>query len=82
MATLREEDEKLRENIKLRLIELREKYGHNKSDLSKNLDIDRQNFQAWEKQSANRGMTIYSISRVCKSFNITLQEFFNSPLFK
>lgn len=82
MATLREEDIIFRENIKLRLIELRKIYGKTKADTSEAVEVDRQNFQEWEKPNSNRGMTIYSINRICLSFGITLKDFFDSPLFK
>lgn len=81
MATLREEDKIIREKIKLRLHELREFYGKTKADASGVIDVDRQNFQEWEKPNTNRGMTIYSINRICKSFGITLKDFFDSPIF-
>lgn len=82
MATLRKEDEILRDKIKLRLKELRELYGKSKAGVSQNVDIDRQNFQAWEKLNTNRGMSIYSINRVCHALDITLKDFFDSPIFK
>ncbi|MGQ2983114.1 helix-turn-helix domain-containing protein [Flavobacterium sp.] len=82
MATLREEDEILRDKIRLRLIELREIHEQNKSALAKNIEVDRQNLQAWEKPNTNRGMTIYSINRVCASLGITIKDFFDSPHFK
>ena len=81
MGKLRQEDIILRERIKLRLTELREKASQNKSNLSKDVEIDRQNFQAWEKLNIERGMSIYSISRVCKAFGITLKDFFDSDIF-
>lgn len=81
MGKLRQEDIILRERIKLRLTELREKASQNKSNLSKDVEIDRQNFQAWEKLNIERGMSIYSISRVCKVFGITLKDFFDSDIF-
>lgn len=81
MASLREEDKSLRDKIKLRLINLREKAGQNKANLSEEVLVDRQNFQSWEKLDASRGMTIYSIARVCKALNITLKEFFDDKIF-
>ena len=82
MGKLRDEDIILRDQIKLRLKELREEVSQNKSDLSKNIDIDRQNVQPWEKLDIGRGMSIYSINRVCKAFKISLNEFFDSDLFR
>jgi DNA-binding XRE family transcriptional regulator len=82
MGKLREEDIILREKIKLRLTELREKYGQNKTEVSSKVEVDRQNFQAWEKNDIKRGPTIYSINRISKAFGISLKEFFNSDIFK
>lgn len=82
MAKLRPEDIILREKIKQRLASLREDKGGSKSDLSKNIDIDRQNFQPWEKKDADRGISIYSLNRVCKALGISLSDFFNDPIFE
>ncbi|UFH34707.1 helix-turn-helix transcriptional regulator [Flavobacterium acetivorans] len=82
MAQLRKEDIILREKIKLRLTELREKHGQNKTELSSKVEVDRQNFQAWEKHDIKRGPTIYSINRISKAFGISLKEFFDSDIFK
>jgi DNA-binding XRE family transcriptional regulator len=81
MGNLRAEDIILRDQIKLRLKELRGNTSQNKSNLAKDVEIDRQNFQAWEKLDIDRGMSIYSISRVCKVFGITLKDFFDSKIF-
>jgi DNA-binding XRE family transcriptional regulator len=81
MGNLRPEDIILRDQIKLRLKELREKASQNKSNLSKDVEIDRQNFQAWEKLDIKRGMSIYSIGRVCVALGITIKEFFDSDVF-
>ncbi|MCG2419383.1 XRE family transcriptional regulator [Aequorivita sp. F47161] len=82
MAKLREEDEKLKKKIKQRLFLLREKLGDSKSDVSKNIDVDRQNFQPWENLKSDRGITIYSLNRICKALGITLKEFFDDELFR
>lgn len=81
MAKLREEDEILKKNIKLRLIQLREGLGDSKSDISKDIEVDRQNFQPWENLKSDRGITIYSLNRICKAFGISLKEFFDDDLF-
>jgi DNA-binding XRE family transcriptional regulator len=81
MGNLRAEDIILRDQIKLRLRELRENKSQNKSNLAKDVEIDRQNFQAWEKLDIKRGMSIYSIGRVCNVLGITLKEFFDSDIF-
>lgn len=80
MGKLRKEDIILRQKIKLRLKQLRGE--ESKSSLSKEIDVDRQNFQPWEEIGSDRGMTIYSINRVCKSLGITLKEFFDDEIFK
>ncbi|TDN80370.1 hypothetical protein DET49_13211 [Salegentibacter sp. 24] len=82
MAKLREEDEILKQKIKLRLLGLREKQGDSKSGISKNIDVDRQNFQPWENIKSKRGITIYSLNRICKALGITLKEFFDDELFR
>ncbi|SFN37466.1 helix-turn-helix domain-containing protein [Salegentibacter flavus] len=82
MAKLREEDEILKQKIKLRLLGLREKQGDSKSGISKNIDVDRQNFQPWENLKSKRGITIYSLNRICKALGITLKEFFDDELFR
>jgi DNA-binding XRE family transcriptional regulator len=82
MAKLREEDEILKKRIKLRLNRLREELGESKSDVSKNIEVDRQNFQPWENLRSDRGITIYSLNRICRAFGITLKDFFDDQLFK
>ncbi len=82
MGKLRPEDILLRDQIKKRLKELRENASQNKSGLSNNIEVDRQNFQAWEKLDITRGPSIYSVNRICKAFGITLKDFFDSDIFK
>ncbi len=82
MAKLREEDEVLKRNIKQRLFQLRAKLGESKSDISKNIEVDRQNFQPWENLKSDRGITIYSLNRICKALGISLKDFFDDELFK
>ncbi len=82
MAKLREEDEILKKKIKQRLFQLREKFGDSKSNVSKTIDVDRQNFQPWENLKSERGITIYSLNRICKALGITLNEFFDDDLFR
>ncbi|MEO2061206.1 MAG: helix-turn-helix transcriptional regulator [Mesonia sp.] len=82
MAKLRKEDEILKTKIKERLSKLRNELGDSKSDLSKNIDIDRQNFQPWENLKSNRGISIYSLNRICNALGITLKEFFDDELFR
>ena len=82
MAQLRIEDKVLRDKIKLRLKRLRNEQEKSKTDVSKRVEVDRQNFQPWENLDSERGMTIYSINRVCKALGITLHDFFNDEIFQ
>lgn len=82
MAKLREEDEIFKKKIKQRLFQLRAKIGDSKSDISKSIDVDRQNFQPWENLKSDRGITIYSLNRICKALGISLKEFFDDDLFR
>lgn len=82
MGKLRPEDILLREQIKKRITELRESIGQNKSGLSDKIEVDRQNFQPWEKLNISRGPSIYSINRICKAYNISIKDFFDSAIFK
>ena len=82
MAKLRKEDEVLRDIIKQRIINLRTNQEELKINVAKKIDMDRQNLQPWEDLTSNRGISIYSINRVCKAFNISLKEFFDDEIFK
>lgn len=84
MSKLTGEDIKLREQITQRLIDLREATGLNQSDFAKAHLIDRQQVNRWESFEAHRGVTIYTIKKFCalSLINISLQQFFDDPLFK
>ena len=82
MPKLNEEDKILKKKIRERINQLVDVYFESQTDASKNLDIDRQNFNAWINAKSNRGPTIYSINRFCKTINISLEDFFDSPIFK
>lgn len=82
MAKLRKEDEILKVKIKERLSKIRNELGDSKSDISKNIDIDRQNFQPWENLKSNRGISIYSLNRICIALGISLKDFFDDELFR
>ncbi|MDP9962009.1 helix-turn-helix transcriptional regulator [Chryseobacterium lathyri] len=82
MSSLSKDDIELRNKITQRLIDLRESTGLNQSDFAKLHDIDRQQVNRWESFESERGVTIYTIKRFCRLLKITLQEFFNDPLFK
>lgn len=82
MSKLNNEDIDLRNQITQRLINLRESTGLSQSDFAKLHDLDRQQVNRWESFESERGVTIYTIKRFCNLLKITLQEFFNDPLFK
>lgn len=82
MSKLTNEDIELRNKITQRLINLRESTGLSQSDFAKLHDLDRQQVNRWESYESERGVTIYTIKRFCKLLKITLQDFFNDPLFK
>lgn len=82
MSKLNNEDIELRNKITQRLIDLRESTGLSQSDFAKFHDLDRQQVNRWESFESERGVTIYTIKRFCNLLKITLQEFFNDPLFK
>ena len=72
-------DQKLKEHIALRFIELRKQLGKNQTEMAYEVGTDKQNLNRLEK---GRGATIYSINRFCNTIGITLSQFFDSPLFK
>ncbi|MEG0927527.1 helix-turn-helix transcriptional regulator [Chryseobacterium sp.] len=82
MSSLSKDDIELRNKITQRLIDLRKSTELNQSDFAKLHDIDRQQVNRWESFESERGVTIYTIKKVCTLLKITLQEFFNDPLFK
>lgn len=82
MSKLTKDDIELRNKIIQRLINLRESTGLSQSEFAKLHDIDRQQVNRWESFESDRGVTIYTINRFCALLKITLQEFFNDPLFK
>lgn len=82
MSKLTEDDIILRNKITQRLINLRESTGLTQSEFAKLHDIDRQQVNRWESFEIERGVTIYTINRFCILSNMTLQDFFNDPLFK
>lgn len=81
MSSLSKDDIELRNKITQRLIDLRKSTGLNQSDFAKLHDIDRQQVNRWESFESERGVTIYTIKRFCNLLKITLQDFFNDPLF-
>lgn len=82
MAKLSELDKKLRTKIILRVKELREEYENNQSKFAGELGVDKQLLNNWESLSNNRGISIYSISKICQGLNISLKDFFDSTIFE
>ncbi|MBO9564892.1 MAG: helix-turn-helix transcriptional regulator [Niastella sp.] len=76
---LGKDDLRLRKQISARLKALRESTGKNKVDFAYELGIDKQALYRLEK---GEGATIYTINKYCKYLEMTLSEFFDSPLFK
>lgn len=82
MAKLSEEDKLLRIKIAKRLKILRTELVDIQSRFASDNEMDRQLLNSWENINNDRGMTIYSINRICKIINITLKDFFDDPIFK
>ena len=82
MSKLTKDDIELRNRITERLIHLRKSTGLSQSEFAKLHEIDRQQVNRWESFESERGVTIYTIQRFCTLVKITLQEFFDDPLFK
>ena len=82
MAKLSEEDKLLRIKIAKRLKKLRSESGNIQSKFATDNEMDRQLLNSWENINNDRGMTIYSINRICKIININLKDFFDDPIFK
>jgi transcriptional regulator with XRE-family HTH domain len=79
-AKLDSTDTELKEKIALRIKELRLSTGKKQNDFAtNNLETDKQMLQRLE---SGRGATIYSVNRMCLALNITLKDFFDSPLFE
>lgn len=82
MSKLSKDDIELRNMITQRLINLRKSTGLSQSEFAKLHEIDRQQVNRWESFESERGVTIYTIQKFCTLVKITLQEFFDDPLFK
>ncbi len=82
MSKLTKDDIELRNKITQRLINLRKSTGLTQSDFAKLHEIDRQQVNRWESFESERGVTIYTIQKFCTLVKISLQEFFDDPLFK
>jgi len=79
MASLDSIDLELKKRIAKRIADLREATGKKQSEFAKESLKDRQTLHRWEK---GRGATIYTINKICIELEISLDDFFNDPLFK
>jgi transcriptional regulator with XRE-family HTH domain len=78
-AKLDDQDLLLREAIAKRIKELRKSSGKKQTHFAnENLETDKQILHRLE---SGRGASIYSINKFCKSLNVSLKDFFDSPLF-
>lgn len=81
MAALSEQDKVLRIKIILRIKELRGTTTDTQTEFAHELGLDKQLLNSWESLSNERGVSIYSINKICKGAGKTLKEFFDSPIF-
>lgn len=81
MPKLSEEDKTLRTKIILRIVELRGNKTPKQVEFANELGLDKQQINSWESLSNDRGISIYSINKICKGLNKSLKEFFDSPIF-
>jgi len=81
MPKLSEEDKILRNKIIARIVELRGKKTPKQSEFANEIGLDKQQLNSWESFSNNRGISIYSINKICKGLNKSLKEFFDSSIF-
>ncbi|TXF78846.1 helix-turn-helix domain-containing protein [Chryseobacterium sp.] len=82
MAKLTEEDHLLKSKIKIRMNNLLELKGLNQATYASEAYKDRQSVNRWFNENNMRGVSIYSINKFCKTINITLDIFFDDPLFQ
>lgn len=71
-------DEKLKKAVAKRLREIREASEKTQEDFAHSSGRDK---QSYNKNETGKGTSIYTISKFCKENNITLSNFFDSPLF-
>ncbi|WP_254412098.1 helix-turn-helix domain-containing protein [Dyadobacter diqingensis] len=78
-AKLDEQDLLIKNAIAKRIKELRKSSGKKQNHFAnENLDTDK---QALHRLESGRGASIYSIYKFCDSIDISLKDFFDSPLF-
>lgn len=71
----------LRNSIKKRVNELIDIYNLRKIDLANNALKDRQAINRWTNLNEERGISIYTVEEFCDLINISLSDFFDSPIF-
>ncbi|MGN6495638.1 MAG: helix-turn-helix transcriptional regulator [Agriterribacter sp.] len=79
MAKLDKTDLILKKKIAERIRQLREEKEGKQSAFAKQTLRDRQTISRWE---TGRGASIYTINKLCKEFNLSLKDFFDSETFK
>lgn len=82
MSRLSQEDIKLKEKIKERMISLLNEYNLRQANYADKANIERQHINRWVNPNSNRGISIYSIRKFCITLEISLKDFFDSPLFE
>lgn len=82
MPKLTEEDNQLKGRIKSRIKNILNEKDLNQADYALESDTDRQSVNRLVNDNNIRGISIYTINRFCKVIKISLDEFFNDPLFK
>ncbi len=78
-AKLDNTDIQLKLAIAKRFVELRKDSGKTQEKFAHEAGRDKQSYNKNEK---GKGATIYTINKFCLEYNITLKQFFDSPLFK
>ncbi|SKC18508.1 helix-turn-helix domain-containing protein [Dyadobacter psychrophilus] len=79
-AKLDHHDIELKQKIAQRIKELRLSSGKKQNNFAINeMETDKQMLHRLE---SGRGATIYSINKICQALNITLKDFFDSPMFE
>lgn len=82
MGRLDQEDINLHAKIALRLQELRKEIEPVQARFARKHGIDRQLLNRWENPKNERGISIPTLRRFCKTIGISLKDFFDSPLFE
>jgi len=70
----------IRENFGKRVRELRNKIGLSQEKFSFECELDRTYIAGIER--GKRNVSIVNIEKIAKAFNMSVSDFFNSPLFQ